>query len=204
MLNNGDKLVVTKTIASFLKEGDIVEVRSISEDGVISFAFGDGFMHMGVMNTAECENHFKKVEEEEEALAITEEYINEIMEHSEFDVHTVFDKCTVVTCRLPNGFVITESSACVRAEDYDEEIGTEICVDKIASKVWELEAYRLQQHLWEESFMNECNPSCTCDCEECICDECDEEEFDEAFDEYEDDCDDCEDFDCPYHHNNCH
>lgn len=198
MLNNGDKLVVTKTIASFLKEGDIVEVRSISEDGVISFAFGDGFMHMGIMNTAECESHFKKVEEEEEALAITEEYINEIMEHSEFDVHTVFDKCTVVTCRLPNGFVISDYATCVNPEDYDEDMGVDICSERIKNKIWELEAYRLQQYLWEESLEDECKHNCHGDCEKCICD--DDEEFDECLDT-DLDCYDCEDYDCPYNPN---
>lgn len=192
MINNGDKLVVTKKVADFLNEGDIVKVTNVSDDGIISFAFGDGFMHLGVMNTAECESHFKKVEEkvEEETLAITEEYIADIMENSDFEIHTVFDKCTVVSCRLPNGFVITESSACVSPENYDEDMGAEICFDKIANKIWELEAYRLQQWLWEES---------VCCCENC--DECDcEEEQDECL-ETDLDCDDCEDFDCPYNTN---
>lgn len=199
MLNNGDKLVVTKTIASFLKEGDIVEVKDVSEDGIISFAFGDGFMHMGVMNTTECESHFKKVEEEEEALAITEEYINEIMEHSEFDIHTIFDKCTVVTCRLPNGFVISDYATCVNPENYDEDMGVDICSERIKNKIWELEAYRLQQYLWEESLEGECNHNCHGDCEKCICGD-DDEEFDECLDT-DLDCDDCEDYNCPYNPN---
>lgn len=197
MLVNGDKLLVTKTVAPFLKEGDIVEVTNVTDDGIISFAFGDGFMHMGVMNTAECEAHFEKVKEEAktEIPEITEEYIAEIMENSEFEVHTVFDKCTIVSCRLPNGFVITESSACVNPENYDENLGADICFDKIAEKIWELEAYRLQQHLWEES--NDYCPCCCGDCEEC---ECDDDEFDECLDT-DLDCDDCEDFDCPYNSN---
>ena len=179
MLNNGDKLVVTKTIASFLKEGDVVEVRGVSEDGIISFAFGNNFMHMGVMNSAECESHFKKIEEKVETPTITEEYIDEIMENSAFDVGTAFDKCTIVACRLPNGFVITESSACVNPEDYDKNLGFEICKSKIKNKVWELEAYRLQQWLWEESVCDECD-----ECDECNdCNDCD--------------CYDCEVYECP-------
>lgn len=192
MLVNGDKLVVVKKVAPFLNEGDIVKVVDVTEDGIISFAFGDGFVHMGVMNTVECENHFKKVKEkeEEEILEITEEYIADIMENSEFEVFTSFDKCTIVSCRLPNGFVITESSACVDPEDYDEDLGADICIGKIASKVWELEAYRLQQQLWEEKF----------DCP-CCCGDCDECKYDEEIDECLDtdlDCDDCKDYDCPY------
>lgn len=194
MLTNGDKLVVTKKVATFLDEGDIVEVTSVTDDGVISFAFGEGLMHMGVMNTAEFESHFKRVEVEEEIMTITEEYIDEIIENSDFDVKTMFDKCTVVSCRLPNGFVITEYSACVNPEDYNEKLGVETCMKKIKDKVWELEAYRLQQFLWEEKTLEEAEEEyCHCcygDCEEC---------------EYEDkclstdlDCDDCDDHTCPY------
>jgi hypothetical protein len=197
-LNNGDKLVVTKKVASFLDKGDVVKVTDVADNGIISFAFGENFMHMGVMNTAECESHFEKIEEKtEEALAITDEYIAEIMDNSEFEVHTVFDKCTVVSCRLPNGFVITESSACVNPEDYDAELGKEICFNKIADKIWELEAYRLQQFLWEEEAVGCCEDCCDC-CSECDCDEEEDECLDTDLD-----CDECEDFDCPYNTNTC-
>ena len=197
MLTNGDKLIVVKKVAPFLNEGDVVEVTNVTEDGIISFAFGEGFMHMGVMNAAECESHFKKVEKDAAvAPSITEEYIAEIMENSEFEIHTVFDKCTIVSCRLPNGFVITESSACVSPENYDEDTGAEICFDKIASKIWELEGYRLQQWLWEEE-----NGYCCEECEGCSCD-C-EEEIDECLDT-DLDCDDCDSCDCPFNTNICH
>ena len=43
---------------------------------------------------------------------VTKEKIDLIVSQTKFDVTTVFDKCTVVTAKLPNGFVITESSAC--------------------------------------------------------------------------------------------
>lgn len=196
-VTSGDKLIVIKDVASFLKEGDIAKVTDVTNDGIISFAFGDGFMHMGVMNTAECENHFKKAEDmvaNVKAPTITEEDIAAIMEHSEFQINTVFDKCTIVSCRLPNGFVITESSACVSPENYDEDMGAEICFDKIADKIWELEAYRLQQWLWEES-MCDCE---NCNSRECICEE--DEEIDDCDDIFGD-CDDCEDLNCPYNPN---
>ena len=194
MINIGDKMVVTKKVASFLDEGDIITIVDVAENGMISFAFGEGFMHKGIMNAAECKEHFEKLEKKPTAPTITEEYIAEIMENSEFEICTVFDKCTVVSCKLPNGFVITESSACVSPENYNEDIGAEICFDKIASKIWELEGYRLQQWLYE----NEC---CCEECEGCTCD-C-EEEIDDCLDT-DLDCDDCEDFNCPWNTNICH
>ena len=197
MLNNGDKLVVVKTVAPFLKEGDIAKVTNVTDDGIISFAFGDNFMHMGVMNNAELEAHFEKMEEVVETPTITEEYIEEIMENSEFDVRTVFNKCTVVTCRLPNGFVVSDYAACVDPKNYDENMGIEICHERIKNKIWELEAYRLQQWLWEEEV---CDCGCeNCDGRECICEE-DDDEFDECLDT-DLDCDDCDDYECPHNPN---
>ena len=198
MLNNGDKLVVTKTVAPFLSEGDIVEVVNVTDDGIISFAFGDGLMHMGVMNGTECEEHFKKLEDmtaKVDVPTVTEEMVREIMENSEFETYTAFGKCTVVSCRLPNGFVITEYSACVSPDNYNAEIGEEICINKIADKIWELEAYRLQQWMWEEEVLpaEEYCPCCCGDCEECEYDDDDDECLNTDLD-----CDDCDDNDCPY------
>lgn len=204
-INIGDKLVVTKNVSGFFNEGDIVEVTNVNEN-VVSFACYDTdtedhirIERSGKMDIGTCNQYFMKLEEKEENTetpAITEEYVAEILDNSEFEICTMFDKCTVVSCRLPNGFVIAESSACVSPENYDEEVGAEICVNKIADKVWELEAYRLQQHLWEES-MKEC--SCCCEeCEEPFCD-C-EDDCNECF--YSDlDCDDCEDYECEFNPN---
>ena len=194
MLVNGDKLVVVKDVASFLKEGDIAKVIDVSENGMISFAFGDGFMHKGLMSETECKEHFKKYEEPKPvAPTVTQEMVTKIILDSHIEVMTIFDKCTIVACQLPNGFVIVESSACVSPENYDEEVGVSICLDKIADKIWELEGYKLQDVLYEEF-------DCDCDCDECpYGDECCEE--DDEYDEYEDDeelnCDECDIYDCP-------
>lgn len=77
-------------------------------------------------------------------ILIKEEDIKNIIEKSEIITTTVFEKCTVVACKLPNGFVIVESSACVDKKGYSEEIGAEICMAKIEDKILELEGYILQ------------------------------------------------------------
>ena len=38
---------------------------------------------------------------------VTKRQIDELLEKSEIKVETVYDKVTVVSCKLPNGFVIT-------------------------------------------------------------------------------------------------
>jgi hypothetical protein len=80
---------------------------------------------------------------------VTKRQIDELLEKSEIKVETAYDKVTIVNCKLPNGFVITESSGAVDKENYDEKIGTEICMQRIENKLWELEGYVLAKQLYE-------------------------------------------------------
>lgn len=45
---------------------------------------------------------------------------------------------------LANGFELVESSSCVSEENYDKELGAEICMKKIRDKVWFLLGFLLQ------------------------------------------------------------
>lgn len=56
----------------------------------------------------------------------------------------VGEKTTLVVATLVNGYVITESSACVDPSNYNEELGKSICLDKITDKVWMLLGFLLQ------------------------------------------------------------
>ena len=60
------------------------------------------------------------------------------------DIQTMGDKCTVVRAVLRNGFEIVESSACVSAENYDENLGAKICLKKIKDKIWFMLGFLLQ------------------------------------------------------------
>lgn len=75
---------------------------------------------------------------------ITKEQIEAIMEASTFEVSTAGKKTTVVCATLPNGFEITESSACVDPANYDVDTGVKICKERIINRVWQLEGYCLQ------------------------------------------------------------
>ena len=101
-----------------------------------------------------------------------------------------------MACQLPNGFVIVESSSCASPENYDVDMGVDICIERIKNKIWELEGYKLQNELYEDGYnvLTECPYGCD-DCEECPCEEdCDLEEDDDDFECWTTDldCDDCE------------
>lgn len=79
---------------------------------------------------------------------VPKETIDALITQSEITVKTFFGKTTVVAMKLPNGFVLVESSSCVDPLNYDEAIGVQICKAKLESRLWELEGYRLQERLY--------------------------------------------------------
>lgn len=105
---------------------------------------------------------------------VTQAVVDELMESCDIAVTTAFDKCTIVACKLPNGFVIVESSSCVDPANYDEDMGVDICMKNIEKKLWELEGYLLQNKLYMDgvSFDDKADDTaddleCDGDCEHC-------------------------------------
>lgn len=76
------------------------------------------------------------------APSVSAEMVERFIDHHE--TVTMGGKTTVVRAVLKNGFVIVESSSCVSAENYDEKLGEEICMERIMNKVWELLGFLLQ------------------------------------------------------------
>lgn len=83
-------------------------------------------------------------------IRVTKEQIANLMKGAEINVETVFGKCTTVAMKLQNGFVLTESSACVDPANYDPELGKQLCLEHIENKLWELEGYALQKQEHEK------------------------------------------------------
>ncbi|HIW93022.1 MAG TPA: hypothetical protein H9868_00620 [Candidatus Flavonifractor merdipullorum] len=74
--------------------------------------------------------------------SVSQKMVDEFITKTE--VTTMGVKTTVVRAVLRNGFEIVESSSCVSPENYDEELGAEICLEKIRDKVWFLLGFLLQ------------------------------------------------------------
>lgn len=103
------------------------------------------------------------------APSISAEMAERFIDHHE--TVTMGGKTTVVRAVLKNGFVIVESSSCVSAENYDEKLGEEICMERIRNKIWELLGFLLQTAVGgvngEAAAENCC---CDKDCERSCCD----------------------------------
>lgn len=104
------------------------------------------------------------------APSISAEMVERFIDHHE--TVTMGGKTTVVRAVLKNGFEIVESSSCVSAENYDEKLGEEICMERIRNKIWELLGFLLQTAVGgvngEAAAENRC---CDEDCERSCCDE---------------------------------
>lgn len=86
-------------------------------------------------------------------IKVTQAEIDLLLNSADVQVRTEFGKCTVVTVRLRNGFILTESSACVDQANYDAELGKRLCLQHIENRLWELEGYALQKRTDEERTM---------------------------------------------------
>ena len=82
---------------------------------------------------------------------VTQEQIDSLLKNATIEVQTILNKCTIVVVQLKNGFILTESSACVDPDNYDEKIGVEICLEHIENRLWEINGYALQKKFYEES-----------------------------------------------------
>lgn len=113
-----------------MKAGHIIEdgYKVRYEDGYESFSpkavFEKAYMQIGDNNTIIAPN--------------IEAFLKEVY------VTTIGDKTTLVKATLANGFIICETSSCVDPANYDEEIGAQICMERIYNKIWELLGFLLQ------------------------------------------------------------
>lgn len=80
-----------------------------------------------------------------EIITVKAEDIRKLLKEAEISVTTQFDKVTVVCVKLKSGFVITEAAGAVDPRNYSEEIGKEVCLERIERKLWEMEGYALQK-----------------------------------------------------------
>ena len=83
-------------------------------------------------------------------IKVTQEQIDILLNNSDIEVKTVFGKCTTVAVKLKNGFILTESSACVDPANYDAELGKKLCLQHIENRLWELEGYALQKRMHDD------------------------------------------------------
>lgn len=72
---------------------------------------------------------------------VEKEHVLNLIESGTKKVWHPFETSTVVAVELPNGFMVTGSSACIDPDLFDEQKGIDIAMEEIIDKVWMLEGY---------------------------------------------------------------
>ncbi len=75
---------------------------------------------------------------------ITKEQIQSIVQRSIINCFRCGAKTTICHTILPNGFEIVTSAGVLDPDKFDLEIGRKICLERLVSKLWELEGYAFQ------------------------------------------------------------
>lgn len=78
----------------------------------------------------------------DDSTRITQEMVDAFV--SSVHVSRLGEKNTCVRAVLRNGFELVETSACVDPANYDEKLGSDICMKKIKDKIWFLLGFLLQ------------------------------------------------------------
>ena len=60
------------------------------------------------------------------------------------ELSTIGQKTTMLHVTLPSGFEDVEASSCVDPANYNEDIGAQICTDRIKEKLWDRLGFMLQ------------------------------------------------------------
>ena len=102
--------------------------------------YPDGYISWSPAET--FERAYLPMGESSDGSKITKAMVEDFI--TSYQVLTIEPKTTVVTATLANGFALTEASACVDPDNYDEGIGAHLCKEKIAAQVWMLLGFLLQ------------------------------------------------------------
>lgn len=71
-----DRIKLIRPMGAFTNVGEVCDIVDISEDGIISFKFGEG-AHLGCMSYDEFEKYFEIVEDEEVNYGIADDEFSE-------------------------------------------------------------------------------------------------------------------------------
>ena len=76
--------------------------------------------------------------------SVTKEQVELLLNNSEIQEAVFWGKELVVSYKLPCNFTVLGRAACVDPANFDLEIGRKIARENAASKIWELEGYKVQ------------------------------------------------------------
>jgi hypothetical protein len=148
-MNKYLKVEIVEAEPIILVAGKVHPIDEVLPEGIghkcFKITHSDGSVDAGCPLTETFEKNYLEINPNPKlktGISISIDMVNNFIK--ETHVSTIGDKTTLVRAVLVNGFEIIESSACVDKENYNEAMGTEICLEKIKDKVWFLLGFLLQ------------------------------------------------------------
>lgn len=77
-------------------------------------------------------------------MKVKQSQVDQILEESDLKIFSSFGKSVIISCKLPNGFVIEGVGSCVDEKEFDEQIGITVAKERLKDKIWQLLGYELQ------------------------------------------------------------
>lgn len=136
MVKVNDKVVLVNKMGMFDNLGDVYTVVYVNDDYVLC-TIETSPHTIGVSH----DKFYEYFTPYEEPIECGDYFIDEILNECDIVKATAFDKCMIVSCKLPSGQVIVEHYDCCCPKSYDEKVAYEICLNNIISKIYEFETY---------------------------------------------------------------
>lgn len=124
------------TYDEFCKNVRPIEYSGSCKDGY-EVVYEDGYTSWSPKNVFEDTYLGIKNDSNTITECIVDEFIDDI------ESSKLGERTTLVKVTLKNGFIITETSSAVSADNFDMEIGKRICLSKIKDKIWEFLGFLL-------------------------------------------------------------
>lgn len=138
-----DTIIIEESRGATRAEMQIIE-NAISCEVGYRVVYADGYKSWSPKDVFERANLPIEVNEnlKPDQPSVSQKMVDDFI--AEVHVTTLGEKTTVVRVVLVNGFEIVEASSCVSPENYSEELGKKICLERIKNKVWMLLGFLLQ------------------------------------------------------------
>ena len=132
MITKGSKIQLVKPMGVFDNIGEVCEVVNVTEDGAISFKFGNG-MHLGCMSYDEFERYFVHYAEKKEKKVpkrIWSEWEYNELPYADLDVYIY---------RVPIKSNIKAKASCSKNDEFDFDTGFDIADGRLQIKLLQKE-----------------------------------------------------------------
>lgn len=142
MITKGSKIKLVKAMGEFNNIGEVCDVIKVTEDGVISFRFGNG-MHLGCMSYDEYGKYFVDYVEPEKVAREWSEWKTSQVPFTDFDEERILyavefrdnKKKVQVKCVDGSYSGLTGEATCCNSDDFNFEDGYKLAVARLLVKI---------------------------------------------------------------------